>query len=417
MDFRATVPVVQGPEREGYLETLTNTARVGIRRARQRPARIIYLNHGADLGGAEISLLELLRGLDRSRFEPFVVCPGEGDFVTVLREERIPVQIVPLHRLRELEPLPYLATVERLSFLCRDLPADLIHSNSMYAAQFGNLAGRRAGIPTVCHIREWIDSEYGVSAFLLDAADRTVCVSNTVLRQYLKLGGSPDRSTAIYSGIRREPWTSANHDIRRELGISEAAQIVSFVGRIDANKRPHLFLRAAERVSARLPGTHFVLAGGSFACHSDYARRFEGELGASTIGCNFHQLGFRFDIGDLLAASAAFVFTSKREGFPRAVIEAMLHGVPVAATRCEAIDEYLQDGSNGYVIHESDETGEVERLASRLLQILDHDIPSDLRKRAAETASHFTVEANVEQMQKLYGELMAPQEETICALA
>jgi len=44
-------------------------------------------------------------------------------------------------------------------------------------AQFGNIAGIRAGIPTVCHIREWLESEYGVAAFMLDAADRTVCVS------------------------------------------------------------------------------------------------------------------------------------------------------------------------------------------------------------------------------------------------
>ena len=270
---------------------------------RRGPRRIVYVNHGADLGGAEISLLELLRALDREQFEPFVVCPSEGDFVSVLRREGISCQIFPFHRLRELDPLPYLATIEQLSGLIRILNASVIHSNSIYAAQFGNLAGIRAGIRTVCHIREWLESEYGISSFMLDAADRTVFVSNAMLRRYLELGGTATNAVTIHSGIRSEPWESGNQKIQEELRIPVDSPIISFVGRIDPNKRPHLFLKAAQRIHSALPNVHFVLAGSSFDSHLGYARQFDDEFLASGLVSHFHMLGFRFDVGRLLAVS------------------------------------------------------------------------------------------------------------------
>src|SRR5262245_29882268 len=110
MDIRVTVPVIKGEHRKSLLDRVRATR---MKRPKLLgPARVLYMNHGADLGGAEISLLELLRAIDRARFEPLVVCPREGDFVSILRAENISVQIVPLQRMRELEPLPFLARSE-----------------------------------------------------------------------------------------------------------------------------------------------------------------------------------------------------------------------------------------------------------------------------------------------------------------
>ena len=407
METRAIVRIATAATRRRLAKALRkNPSRSSASRQNRGPRRIVYLNHGADLGGAEISLLELLRGLDRERFEPFVVCPTEGDFVSVLRQERIPCQILALHRLRELDPLPYLATVEQLSGLCRTLNAALVHSNSIYASQFGNPAGIRAGIPTVCHIREWLESEYGIASFMLDVADRTVCVSNAILKRYVALGGDARNAVAIHSGIRREPWESGCEDFRNELMIPPGSSIVSFVGRIDPNKRPHLFLRAAQRIHTVLPDVHFVLAGSSFAGHLEYRRRFDDEFMASGMASHFHRLSFRCDVGRLLAASSALAFTSRHEGFPRAVIEAMLHGVPVVATRCEALEEYMEDGHNGYLVDAETEEAAVERLAERILNVLQNGVPNDLQRNASQTASGFGVEAHVESMEALYSDLL-----------
>ena len=415
MDIRAKVPVVKGEQRKGLLDRVRDT-----RMARPKllgPARILYMNHGADLGGAEISLLELLRAIDRDRFEPLVLCPREGDFVSILRAESIPVQILPLQRMRELEPLPFLATVERVSALCWNLGIDLIHSNSVYAAQLGNVAGLRAGVSTVCHVREWLESEYGIASFMLDLADRTVCVSKTVLQRYLELGGCAERAISIYSGIRSQPWRGGMTDVRNELNIPPGASIVAFVGRVDPNKRPHVFLKVAERLSELMPDIHYVVAGGSFAEHSEYARFFTTELSRAALNGRFHRIGFRFDISSLLAESAALVFTSRHEGFPRVVIEAMLHRVPVVAASCQALDECIQDGVNGYLVREKSEEAEIEALTDRLVQVLRQGVPNNIRENAARTASRFSVGAHVQKMEALYEELLAERKEPACVSA
>jgi glycosyltransferase involved in cell wall biosynthesis len=252
---------------------------------------------------------------------------------------------------------------------------------------------------------------------LLDTADRTVCVSKTILQRYLELGGTSERARVIYSGIRPAPWKRESHQTRKELNLPDGVPIVTFAGRVDSNKRPHLFLKAAEQVHALLPQAQFVLAGTSFPCHADYSEWFAAELSRSTVKENFHLAGFRFDIGTLFANSSAFVFTSRREGFPRAVVEAMLQGVPVIATRCAAIEEYMRDGFNGYLVGGNTEEEEINGLAARMLLVLNQGVPTDLRQNAIQAASAFTIQSHVRQIEGLYAELISKSGDTRCALA
>ncbi len=178
-----------------------------------------------------------------------------------------------------------------------------------------------------------------------------------------------------------------------------------------------MFLKVAERLSELMPDPHFVVAGGSFAEHSEYERCFTKELSRAALNGRFHRIGFRFDISTLLAESAALVFTSRHEGFPRVVIEAMLHKIPVVAASCEALGECIQDGINGYLVRETSEEAEIGALTDRLVQVLRQGVPNNFRENAARTASRFTVGAHVQSMEELYEELLAARKEPACASA
>ena len=73
-----------------------------MKHRRRRVARVLFVNHVAELSGAERSLLELLTNLDRRRFEPFVACP-EGELARRVREvgvRHIPVGLRRISRSR-----------------------------------------------------------------------------------------------------------------------------------------------------------------------------------------------------------------------------------------------------------------------------------------------------------------------------
>jgi hypothetical protein len=60
--------------------------------------KILYLNPSSQLGGAEKSLLDLLRHLDKEKYHPIISCPGEGKFVGELVKMGVEIEIIPYHR-------------------------------------------------------------------------------------------------------------------------------------------------------------------------------------------------------------------------------------------------------------------------------------------------------------------------------
>ncbi|MDD8045384.1 MAG: glycosyltransferase, partial [Verrucomicrobiota bacterium] len=106
------------------------------------PTRILYISRSADLAGSERQLALILRGLDRKRFEPLVLCPGEGSFTQLLRSAGEQVLVVP--PLTGLRKLTFPIFV--LPRLLRREGIDLIH---LHATRFCSIGGRLAGVPVV----------------------------------------------------------------------------------------------------------------------------------------------------------------------------------------------------------------------------------------------------------------------------
>src|SRR5262249_59391970 len=118
-----------------------------------RPASILVVsNHGAVVGGGELSLLDLLRGLDRDRFAPVLAVPEDGDVAMRARELDLPVHVVPLPPLRRPGP-GAIRSAWALARLSRDADAALIHANGTRAMAYAAAARRLAAPPTLSHVR------------------------------------------------------------------------------------------------------------------------------------------------------------------------------------------------------------------------------------------------------------------------
>ncbi len=152
------------------------------------------------------------------------------------------------------------------------------------------------------------------------------------------------------------PDADARREVRAELGLPERAWVVGTVGRLVEDKDPGLLLRAALPLLG--PDARLVFVGdGSLApaMHALAARHPAGRY------VSF--LGARHDVPRLLAAFDAFALSSRTEGLPLALLEAMSVGLPIAATAVGGVPDVVRDGFSARLVSGADEAALREALA------------------------------------------------------
>jgi len=146
------------------------------------PLRVLYLNHVAQISGAENSLLSLLRHIDRARIEPYAAVP-DGQLLAELKALGVSTAVVPRARLRRtLNPLSLLRQYQTLRTMRRRVERlssqwkiDIIHANSVPAALAVGLSGRRLP-PCIWHCRDLLIGDR-VVRWLARRCQRTVAIS------------------------------------------------------------------------------------------------------------------------------------------------------------------------------------------------------------------------------------------------
>jgi glycosyltransferase involved in cell wall biosynthesis len=324
-------------------------------------ARVLLLsNTGMIVGGGEVSLLQLLRDLDRGRWPVTVGCPEEGAVAARARSQGVPVLIVPMPTVRGSGLLRLPSLVTRLAGRIREGQFGLIHANGSRCMLYGGLAGRRAGVPVLWHVR--IDSkDPWLDPLLERLADRIVANSAATAARFG--GRAAGRVTVVPNGVDLAAFRPGlgGARVRGELGIPPEARLVGTVGRLHPVKGHDLFLRAAAEVATAFPTAHFLLVGGGEA---------EGELKAlaAQLGLDprVHFAGHREDIPEILPALDCFVLASREEPFGRVLVEAMAAGLPVVAARVGGVPEIVLEGTTGLLVP----PGDPAPLAAAIRQIL-----------------------------------------------
>lgn len=421
--------------------------RIGGRAARDgrtRQVKILFLeaSSGQVVGGSLTGMLELVGGLDRSRYAPVVVLYEEKPVTRQLRAQGIPVRIFSKRRLpkehtfqektgyRHVKGYPgvtpllqgvratltfvfeTLPAALRLASLFREESPDVVHVCNGFR---GNLdavvAARVCGIPCVVHCKGFDKHSYiermfapGVAA----AVCMTVAIEDHCREQQIR---APE-FRVIYDGLDLERFrpTRARDDVREELGISRDAPVVGVVGNIQEWKGQHVFLQAMVEVVRAYPTAVALVVGGAHRSGRSYAdslRKFVAENG---LGKSVVFTGARQDVPDIMNAMDVIVHSSVRgEPFGRVIIEGMSVGRPVVATRAGGVPEFVHDGVDGLLVQPGD-PAELARVLVRLLE--DPDLRRRLSRGAEEAVRNFTLERHVEQMTRLYDHIVETRGQT-----
>lgn len=189
--------------------------------------------------------------------------------------------------------------------------------------------------------------------------------------------------------------STAREDVRRELEIGEGELFLAFIGRLDENKGIYLLIEAFSRVAERSKQVVLVVAG-----TGPLAGELREQIDQKGLTSRVRLLGYREDVARLLTGADIFILPSRNESFGIVLLEAMIAGLPMIATRVGGIPDVVEDGVTGILT----EPGDSEALASAVVDLADNERKRQSLGRAGHTrwAERFTLDRCVEKTLEAY---------------
>lgn len=385
---------------------------------RQERAIICFPFVGDLIGGSHLSALGLIRNLDQERFTPLVLVQnGGGAIASLFHDVGIPTWEAPSSphlphgkRLAIGDLVGLAASIRPLSQMLRRWAVDIVHTNDGRSHATWALATRLAGSRLVWHHRGSADA-IGLRYLAPLVADEVIAVSEYAIGKPPLLSSGTRRSVihSPFDTTTVHDRTASRDELHRELGCPPGAHIVAFSGALIPRKRPILFVDAIAALRRARPDliVHGAVFGEPIEIKAETVQRRAVELG---IDDAIHVMGFRTPGARWLAACDALLVPAVDEPFGRTLVEAMLVGTPVVATRSGGNAEALRGGTVGLLVPPEDAGAMAEALASLLG---DPDRSSVLSMRAQHDArARFGESQHAAQIMAVYDRLLARKGDT-----
>jgi glycosyltransferase involved in cell wall biosynthesis len=290
----------------------------------------------------------------------------------------------------------------RLRHLVREANIEVVHTHSPLVAAVARPVLRglpRRHRPALVGTEHNLWSSYRratrwANRLTLPLEDATIAVSDEV-----RLSMPPrlaERAEVLVHGVDVEAIVarrSERQDARSELGVGPGEVLVATVANLRSNKDYPTMLRAARAVLDIGVPVRFVSVG-----QGPLAKVLADERDRLGLGDRFRFLGFRPDPIPVLAAADVFCLSSRFEGLPIALLEALAVGLPVVATRVGGIPSVVNDGTEGILV----DPGDASALADGIVALCDASRRSRYAGAAAERATAFGIDPAVRRQQDLY---------------
>jgi glycosyltransferase involved in cell wall biosynthesis len=364
-------------------------------------AAILFVAHDTGyIGGAERQLLELFKGIDRTRFSPVLVCLEPGGPVA----RRASEMGVPVHHVRRTWRWD-LSVAWRLRALIRREGVAIVHAYLGLPGLYGALGGKLAGARVIATIRiagprKRLADVSERLAFLL--ADCIISNSRAGADYYFRRFPGRAKTKIIYNGYVMQDFEAAGRKSRQDLGLPDGAPLIGHVANLTFLKDYPTFLRALGIVFRQDKKAVAVIVGGGQK-HVEY----EGVARDLGISERVLFLGARSDVLDLVRHFDVCVLASHgeySEGLSNSIAEYMGLARPVVATAVGGNIELVEDGVTGFLTP----PGQPEPMAAKILELLGRP---DLRQAMGGRGRKFfednlSLGKMIAETQKVYEDLL-----------
>lgn len=330
---------------------------------------VMQLIPALEFGGSERLAATISATLPRDRFNASVcgLFGGEGPLVLDLKRQGVP------HFFQNAEKKSKLAVFYALYRLFRKQQIDVVQVHGAYGLMYCFLPAKLAGVKIIYteHAKQSIlrVRSVGIAARRLPGyVAKTICVSENLQTFFQdSLGVGRKCLQVIHNGIDASRFRNDSQPFPEK-----AAHItIGCVARLTEAKDHANLLTAFSRVIAVRTGVRLRLVG-----DGELRAAIETQIAALGIGDSVDMMGGRDDIPEQLSQMDIFVLSSKREGFPVAILEAMAAGRSVVATSVGGVREVITHGENGLIVPPEN----TDALTEALLYLIDH--PQEARSMA-----------------------------------
>ena len=354
--------------------------------------KVCFLAGTLERGGAEKQLLYMLKTLKAGGITCRVLCLTKGEsYEREIESLGIAVEWVGETQNRGSRLLKIIKSLRKES-------ADILQSSHFYTNLYVGVAGRILGIPSIGAIRNNLTSEIN--------AHKSLGKWQIVTPQHLIANSALACSRAIEQGIASKKIDFVRNAVEVKSGFEENLSAedlplkILFVGRLDKQKRPELFIKLAAALVRNLPELPI-----QFQIVGDGPLRRQLEKLAEDYNLTSDRLSFlgiRTDMDKIYRQAHGLVMTSEFEGTPNVLLEAMAYKLPIVAMKVDGVTEVVNE-SRAILVESNDEKGLIKAATEMILN-------SNLRKDLADAGfdyvkNNHSLESLQKQLINIYSKL------------
>ena len=360
------------------------------------------------MGGAEGTLWRATRLLPKDRYRcsvaTFAIDTRFGDVRSLFD---CPFHVFPLTRTYDWNAF---RVALRIANLIRRERVSIVHTFFSTSDLWGGVIAKLSGCPVLISSRRDMGIERSMKhrrayRALAGLFDQVQTVSDQVRSYSISADGlRPDRVVTVHNGVDLKEIEAAPPLSRLDeaLGIHGACQIVLNVGNVRRVKGTDVMIRTVAMVRDKFPNVLFLVVGGV------HERGFFAEVQKLVtdlrVTDNVKFLGRRLDVPSILKMCDLFYQSSRSEGLPNAVLEAMASGLPCVATDVGGTNEIISNDENGFLV----ESERPDLAAKAIINLLGNQNRARIVGAAARRTieQRFSAQAMINRMVDQYDSLL-----------
>ncbi|MEH6991041.1 glycosyltransferase family 4 protein [Cytobacillus firmus] len=349
-----------------------------------------------------------LKWFKEKGYEVHVAAKGEDDIPYCDKFFNIPFNRSPLN-------FSNFKAYKQLKNIIQNNDYDLIHCHTPMGSVLTRIAAKKArekGTKVVytahgfhffegAPIKNWI-LYYPVERWLSRYTDCLITINEEDYNRVKDTFKALDIRLVNGVGIDLEKFSSQTNDekskLKKEYGYVQDDFLIIYAGELSYRKHQDLIIKAVGKLKDNYPNIKVLLAG-----KGQLEAQYKEMVARLGLNKNIHFLGFRRDISKLMALSDIAVSSSRQEGLPVNIMEAMATGLPLVVTDCRGNRDLVKNNENGYVVPINNE----EKFAEAITKLYKSvKIRNNFSLKGLEYVERFSLEKITREMEKIYMELL-----------
>jgi L-malate glycosyltransferase len=344
--------------------------------------KTLYILDSLNRGGTETLVLDVCRNARANGLDLVFVATGGGDL-----EQDFQTSGTPFIRLQRRLPID-VRLIKELRQIIEEHNIQLVHSHQAVEALHAYYAtlGKKVKHVMSFHLCECDRKNYFALKFLIPRMDANIAVSHDLSNCLEKRWKA--KFDVLYNGVDPNRLQSTRDiSLRKKLGLSDDDLLLGMVGNFyqDERKDQLTVCKALSLVFNRIPNAQFVFVGGCSEGETKFYNDCVSYCYEHGLQKRVRFLGKRSDIPNVLSSLDIFVFSSLKDSFGIAVVEAMMMGVPTIVSNIDSLLEVTNNGLYASVFRKK----HPEDLAQKMLDLINN---VERRAKLSVEAKHWALQ-------------------------